>query len=65
MIINGPTIEQTYMLQLKGPRGWNWYSSAEYTDPEDIRTLLRDIYGGAFAAEGMHRIIVVTRTVMK
>jgi hypothetical protein len=61
----GPTLETTYTFQLRHEDGtWAFYSQGEYLSEQDVRTVIGMIYGGAFAAADMHRVIKIERTVI-
>lgn len=62
----GPTLDTTYMLQIRRnvDGGWFFHSPAEYATAEYVAEEARVIYGGAFAAPDMHRVIKVERTIV-
>ena len=61
----GPTLETTYALQIRSDGSWRFHSAAEYTTAGDCHEEARVIYGGAFAAPDMHRVVKIERSIVE
>ncbi len=44
--------------------GWSFTSQAEYTSADDCREQVALMYGGAFAGDGMHRVVAIKREIL-
>jgi hypothetical protein len=61
----GPTLETTYALQVRHNDSWHFHSAAQYTTAGDCHEEARVIYGGAFAAPDMHRVVRIERSIVE
>ncbi len=64
MMDPGPTLQTTFSFQLLVDGQWVWYSQAVYSSADDVREVLRQVYGGAFAGGNMHRIVKYTPSIL-
>ena len=60
----GLTLQTTFALQLLVGGQWEWYGDAQYTSADDVRALLREIYGGAYGGSNHHRIVMYQPSIL-